>query len=409
MTSRLVRLTAGGLTIVLAPCLVRAQQSPPPKVVTPAFDFSGVIYGNYQYFTDSARKTASGGNHPNKFDIERVYLNFRMPVGDNAGIRVTTDVFNNTNAATNGFYPGWTIRLKYALIEYTLAKGAIGAGSNVKIRVGMMPNSFIDYEEGFWPRWIGTTITDRLAYFPSSDVGLGGILTLPSDMGEIYGQVVNGSGYGSAETNSFKDFTLRAAFTPFGGRSGIIKTFAVTPWVYLGSNASKFAAGGAGQIGPVTDALARNRYGAFVGLRDRRLTAGFDFNERKDASETGDNTAASPRAVFDSTGRAFGAFAIVRPGEWANPADPKVRSNWGLIGRIDHFTPNTSPSATAYASDTPAYNYTVLGAFWEPTPHTSVSLDWQNQSPSGFPEPFPAALKVTPTQSTVFLHWQASF
>src|SRR6185437_16086603 len=233
---------------------------------------------------------AAGGVHPNKFDIERVYLNFRMPVGENAGIRVTTDILQNANG---NYYNGWTVRLKYAMIEYLLAKDAMGPGSNLRIRVGMMPNSFIDYEEGFWPRWIGTTITDRLGYFPSSDAGVGGIVTLPRKFGEIYGQVVNGSGYTSAETNGFKDLTLRAAFTPFGTHSGLVQTFAITPWVYVGQSASKFATGGAGQIGPVTGGLPRNRYGVFVGLRDRRLTAGFDYNQRKDATELGANTLAS--------------------------------------------------------------------------------------------------------------------
>lgn len=400
MTSRSLRWLAAGAAVVLVPQLVSAQQQP---VKTPAFDFSGVIYGNYQFITDSARKSAAGGVHPNKFDIERVYLNFRMPVGDNAGIRVTTDIVQNANG---NYYNGWTVRLKYALIEYLLGKDALGPGSNFKVRVGMMPNSFIDYEEGFWPRWIGTTITDRLGYFPSSDLGVGALVSLPNKYGELYGQIVNGSGYSGAETNSFKDFALRAAFTPFGNQKGLISSFAITPWVYLGETGSKFATGGAGQVGPVTDALPRNRYGVFVGLKDPRLTAGFDFNARKDASENGANTAASPRVEVDSTGRAIGIFGVVRPGAWT--AD-KQHSNWGLIGRFDHFTPNTSPTAAAYAGNTPAYNYTVLGAFWDATPRTSFSLDWQNQSPTGFPEPFPAALKVTPTQSTIFLHWQASF
>ena len=76
MTSRSVRLIAAGLATVsssiLTPRAVAAQQSPTPTVVTPAFDFSGVIYGNYQFATDSARRAANGGNRPNKFDIERV-------------------------------------------------------------------------------------------------------------------------------------------------------------------------------------------------------------------------------------------------------------------------------------------------------------------------------------------------
>lgn len=403
--SKAVVLALCGVMLLVAPSAGRAQQ-PATTVKTPAFDFSGVIYGNYQYFTDSARRAAAGGTHPNKFDIERVYLNFRMPVGDNAAIRVTTDVFNNTNGAANGYYQGWAIRLKYAMLEYTFAQNALGDGSNVHLRVGMMPNSIIDYEEGFWPRWIGNTITDRLSYFSSSDAGVGGIVTLPHKLGEIYGQVVNGSGYTSAETNGFKDFTLRAAFTPFGAHPGLFQTFAITPWLYAGQAASKFATGGAGQIGPITDGLPRNRYGVFVGLRDRRLTAGFDYNQRKDATELGANTLAAPRVEFDSTGRALGFFAVIRPAEWANAAK---HSRWGLIGRLDHFTPNSDPSDAAYAGTTPAYNYTVLGAFIEPTPRTSFSLDWQQQTPSGFPDPFPAALRVTPKQSTIFVHWQASF
>jgi hypothetical protein len=319
---------------------------------------------------------------------------------------VTTDVFNNTNGATNGYYPGWTIRLKYAMLEYTFAQNALGPSSNLRFRVGMMPNSFIDYEEGFWPRWIGTTITDRLGYFSSSDAGVGALVTLPSQFGELYAQAVNGSGYTSAETNSFKDVTLRAAFTPFGSRTGILQTFAITPWVYVGQTASKFATGGAGEIAPVTDGLPRNRFGVFVGLRDRRFTAGFDFNERKDATELGSNTILSPRVELDSTGRALGLFVVVRPAEWGRAVR---HSRWGMIGRIDRFTPNIDPTGPAYAGSTPAYQYVVLGGFFEPTIRTSFSLDWQRQTPRGFPEPLPAALNVNPTQSTIFVHWQASF
>lgn len=404
MHARTLRRAVVAAAVMLAPQVTLAQDTTKAvKVVTPAFDFSGVIYGNYQYWTDSARRASNGGKDFNKFDIERVYLTFRMPVGDNANIRVTTDILNNANG---NYYNGWSVRLKYAYLEYLLGKNAIGAGSNFKVRVGMMQNTLIDYEENFWPRWIGTTITDRLGYFPSSDAGVGAIATLPNKAGEIYGTVTNGSGYSQSENNRFKDFSLRAAFTPFGQSKGLISTFAIAPWIYLGENGSKFATGGAGQIGPVTEGLTRNRYGVFVGLKDPRLTAGFDYSQRKDQSEGGANTVVSPRTVFDSTGRAIGLFGIVRPGAWANATH---KSPWGLIGRWDRFTPNTSPSDAAYAGSTPSYDYTVLGLFWEPTARTSFSVDWQNQSPSSFPEPFPAALKVTPKTSTLFVHWQASF
>lgn len=404
MHARTLRRAVVAAAVVLAPHVTLAQDTAHTvKVVTPALDFSGVIYGNYQYWNDSARRAQNGGKNFNKFDIERVYLTFKMPVGDNANIRVTTDILNNANG---NYYNGWTVRLKYAMIEYLLAKNAMGPGSNVKVRVGMIQNTVIDYEENFWPRWIGTTINDRLAYFPSSDAGVGGIVTLPNKAGEIYGIVTNGSGYSQSENNRFKDFSLRAAFTPLGASTGLLSTFAIAPWVYIGENGSKFATGGAGQVGPVTDGLTRNRYGVFVGLRDPRLTAGFEYNQRKDQSEGGANTVVSPRTVIDSTGRAIGLFGVARPAEWVNA---KAKSPWGVVARWDRFTPNTGPSDAAYAGTTPSYDYTVLGVFWEPTARTSFSVDWQNQSPKSFPEPFPAALKVTPTTSTLFVHMQASF
>lgn len=404
MHARTLRGAVVAAAVVLAPRIALAQDTTKAvKVVTPALDFSGMVFGNFQFWNDSARRAQNGGKNFDKFEIERVYLTFRMPVGDNANVRLTTDIFNNPNG---NYYNGWTVRLKFAYLEYLLGKNALGPGSNFRVRVGMLQNTVIDYEEQFWPRWLGQTMPDRLGYFSPSDIGVGALATLPNRFGELYGIVTNGSGFNQSENNRFKDVSLRAAFTPFGRAGGVIGTFAVVPWVYLGENGSKFALGGPGEVGPVADGLTRNRYGVFVGAKDPRLTAGVDFEQRKDESEGGDNTAASPRTLIDSTGRGVSAFAAVRPGAWANP---KVRSPWGIVARYDRFTPNTSPSDPAYGGTTPSYGYTILGLFWEPTAKTSFSVDWQNQSPHGFPEPFPAALKVTPTTSTFFVHWQASF
>ena len=111
--------------------LARGSSPPPCQVlssrgrhrrqapVTPALDFSGVIFGNYGLRTDSAAKASLGGKSPNNFTVERAYLNFRMPAGDNGQIRITTDVFQNTNNATNGFYQGWVVRIKYGYLQYT--------------------------------------------------------------------------------------------------------------------------------------------------------------------------------------------------------------------------------------------------------------------------------------------------
>src|SRR5437867_1637849 len=96
------KLTLVAVLVVLLPgvAVAQAAQTQPP------IDFSGVVFGNYQYLTDSASKARTGGKSPNKFDIERVYLTFRMPVGDRTAIRVTTDIFQQS---PSGYYSGWTV------------------------------------------------------------------------------------------------------------------------------------------------------------------------------------------------------------------------------------------------------------------------------------------------------------
>ena len=87
MTSRFVRPTAAGVAIAvvcaIAPAIAVAQQAPAPAVVTPALDFSGVVFGSYTYRTDSAAKAGLGGQNPNQFSVDRAYLTFRMPAGQN--------------------------------------------------------------------------------------------------------------------------------------------------------------------------------------------------------------------------------------------------------------------------------------------------------------------------------------
>ena len=252
-------------TLSLATVAV-AQQAETPKVVTPAFDFSGVILGNYRYTYDDATKNANGGQATNKFDIERIYLNFRMPAGEDGSIRVTTDVFNNTNAATNGYYPGWSVRLKYGYFQYNFLHDIGGKkGFNAVARVGMLHTVEIDHEEQFWPRYLSQAAVERNGFFSSSDVGIATLVTLPNKMGEVYATIANGPGYVAAETDPYKDYSARISLTPFGNADNILKSFTLSPWAYAGHTASKFLAGGARQVGPVSDGLKRNRVGVFAG------------------------------------------------------------------------------------------------------------------------------------------------
>jgi hypothetical protein len=366
------------------PCVARAQAVGPTPPVTPQLDFSGSIFGNFQYRTDSASKAAFGQKSPNKFDIERVYLNFRMPAGENGSIRVTTDVTTNANG---NFYNGWAVRLKYAYFQYAFNKSVLG-------RVGMLHTVIIDHEESFWPRWIAKPAVELSGFFLSADVGVASLVTLPSKNGEIYATITNGTGYNQVETDRFKDFAARLSWTPFGKDSGLARTFTVVPW---------FSKGWVPSARPdtFTDGLRKDRYGVFAGVKDRRLSGGVEWAQRADGQETLVNIGPPQfpfpppsRTVTTRKGTLIDGFAVVRPAEWANAAR---KSPLGLIARYDLFKPNTSADAQN--------RLLILGAFWDVNARMAVSLDYQGTSYSGYTTAAPAP----PVATTIFAHWTVTF
>lgn len=390
---------------LLAPLTLAAQQpttdttkpaasppsSPPPASPAPAqpatvsipVDFSGVIYANFQY-----RGDAGASKSFNKFDLERAYLTFRMPAGDRASIRITADVFQQQTTPNDSYYRGWTIRAKYAYLQYDLIKSATW---NANIRGGLLHNVVIDHMEQFWPRWISQTSVERNGWFASSDAGVATTLSFPNKLGEFYATVVNGPGYTSRETDRFKDYAARLTFTPLGNSDNkILRTFALTGYTYIGAVASSFVAGGAGQIGPVGSSLPRTRAGVFAGVRDPRLSAGFEWDTRQDARETGANTLASPRVEVDSTGRLLAGFALVKPFQLIND---KSTFPLGLIGRWDRFKPNTDLDGFI--------NIIIGGLTWDLNKRSAISLDYQEQTPHD-------GAVIAPTK-TYFLHMVANF
>src|SRR5512132_1317591 len=347
------------------PDTTKPAAPPPPPAATVAVpvDFSGVIYANYQY-----RGDAGAAKSTNKFDLERAYLTFRMPAGDRASIRITADVFQQQTAPNDAFYRGWVVRAKYAYLQYDLIKST---NWNANIRGGLLHNVVIDHIESFWPRWISQSPVERAGFFSSADAGIATLWTLPNKWGELYATVVNGPGYTSRETDRFKDYAARVSITPFSKlENKVLRTFALSGWTYQGAIASKFVAGGAGQIGPIGSSLPRTRSGVFVGVRDPRLGAGFEYDIRKDGGETGANTLAAPAVEVDSTGRLLAGFAVVKPFQLIND---KSTFPLGLVGRWDRFKPNTATSGYL--------NTVIAGLTWDLNKRTAISLDYQEQTP----------------------------
>ncbi|MEO8910406.1 MAG: hypothetical protein ABI408_09275 [Gemmatimonadaceae bacterium] len=356
---------------------------PPAATVSIPVDFSGVLYANFQYRGDKGPSKSQ-----NKFDLERAYLTFKMPAGDRASIRITADVFQQTANGPDAFYKGWVVRAKYAYLQYDYLKSA---SWNATARAGLIHNVAIDHIESFWPRWISQTAVERAGFFSSSDAGVGTIVTLPNKFGEFYATVVNGPGYTSRETDRFKDYSARLSITPFSNSGNkIIRTFALSGWTYIGAVGSAFAAGGAGQIGPVGSSLPRTRTGIFAGIKDPGLSLGAEYDTRKDAKETGLNTLASPIVEVDSAGRLMSGFAAIKPFQLMND-----RSTFplGLVARWDRFKPNT-------AND--SYVNTVIGGLtWDLNKKTALSLDYQELTPHNG--------AVAAATKTYFLHLVANF
>ena len=130
--------------------LPHARPAAPAAASALPFDFSGVLYANYQY------GGTKGNRSQNRFDINRVYLTFRGAAGERVSYRVTADIFQNTDDTKNQFYGGWAYRLKYAYGQYDFIRGH-GDDLKANVRFGMLHTPIVDYEEQFWPRGIQQT------------------------------------------------------------------------------------------------------------------------------------------------------------------------------------------------------------------------------------------------------------
>jgi hypothetical protein len=312
------------LASVALPAMLPAQAAPASKL-----DFSGLIFGAFSL------KTNAGAQGANKFDLERAYLNFRMPVADHLSMRITTDVSPQQSGV------GYVLRAKYAFMQYD--RPSVQGGPSGFIRAGVLQTVAIEHIESFWPRWMGTTPVERFGYYSSADVGVSGQVNFPGKKGEIYAVVTNGNGYANPETDRFKSYAARLTLTPLmSGKNGIWTTFTVSPWIEMNQGASKFVSGGTGQLGAIGEGLKKNRYGLWAGIKDPRLAIGLNYSQRIDGTESGLNTTASPRTVVDVTGRLLSAFTLIRPFQLM---DSTSKSPVSVLVRYDAIKPNTSVSS----------------------------------------------------------------
>jgi hypothetical protein len=376
-TSRWVRIVAAGAIAVPSDVIAQAPSQP----ATPAVNVSGLIFGNYQYHLSGQNKEF------NQFVVDRAYVNVRATVSERTSIRVTTDVFQS------GDQNGWTIRAKYAYLQYDVFKGNTWNGA---FRAGMLQNVMVEQVEQFWPRFLSPVALERSGGFASADVGAATQLTLPQRWGELYAHVVNGPGYTRREADRFKDFGARLTLTPLSGRvSGPLSSLSISPWIYEGATASTFVrGGGGGAIAPIGGGLARDRYGVIVGIRDPRLTIGGEVARMHTVTDALGSGPVPTRVVSDVRANIWSAYGTARPLAFFSANN---RSRLGLIGRYDSVESNTATDEK--------YHFLIGGLLFDVNARSTVALDYQEQlANSGAPTlPAPGSFRA------LFAHIVVSF
>jgi hypothetical protein len=379
-----------GLAAIFCASSASAQGPPSPETPPDASQgsapalplaFSGVLYLNYQY------GGASGKRSENKFDLARAYLNFRATAGERDSIRVTLDVFQQTDASRDEYYRGWTMRVKYGYLQHDLVRGTAD-GLRAFARLGLIQTVMIEKEEQYWNRGLSSVAVEQAGFFSSSDAGVAAGIKLPEQAGEIYATITNGNGYASRETDRFKDFQARLTLSPWARGSSVLKGLHISPWVSIGSRSSDFASG-RGTVAPVADALTKNRYGLLLSYKDARMALGASVSRKVEVSESADTTVDASPTATTVTGNLTSTFAIFRPVMVAGAS----RSPWSIVLRADAFRPDNTVDG--------AQRRYIVGSTWDLNPRTSITFDVQSLG-------FRNGLAGTASR-TYFLHLVSNF
>jgi len=274
-----------------------AAAAKPAVAINPTF--GATLFGNLLY---SVRGTE--GKYANRFDFDRVYFTMKTPLAEDWKFQFTTDIYRNASATS--YYNGLAIRLKFAMVDFAPV-------SNVSIKFGMIPGPWNGQVESYWKyRGVAATASDKFGLINTADAGVSACYTIPGKVGDVSVYVLNGTGYAAPEANRFKDYVGRVTLSPFTG-SDELKGLTVSGLAYIGNNGT-------------TLALAKNRFGGFVGYTYSCFMVGSEYLIIKNAPSNPDSV---------QTGNLLSVFA-----ELKSPFGG-CASQFSLIGRFDVNEPNT--------------------------------------------------------------------
>jgi hypothetical protein len=320
------------------------------------------MYTNFQY------GGVKGNRAQNRFDLDRVYLNFRASAGEHDSVRVTVDLFQQRDTTRDSYYRGWAARLKYAYVQYDYLRG-IGDELKANVRLGMLQTVVVEKEEQLWLRGLAQVAIEQNGFFSSSDLGVGTTVAFPKKAGELYATISNGTGYASREVDRFKDYAARLTLTPWANSISYLKGLQISPWYLKGDRASDFARK-RGTVLAVNDGLQRDRYGLLVAIKDPRLSLGVQLARKSDVFESADTLHDVAPTAVTRTGSVTSLYVIIKPLLYIETAP-----EWplGVVLRFDRIRNNV---------DTDPYQRNVIaGLSWDFNKRTSVYLDVQASQP----------------------------
>ncbi|NIA11606.1 MAG: hypothetical protein GWP10_18270 [Nitrospiraceae bacterium] len=334
---------------VVAERVPRAQALPP---FLNGFKIGMEAYISYQ---DGERYTGVPGQTSDfsRFTLKRGYLNITKKISPHLEVRMTPDVHQDASG-------DWKTRFKYIYAKFKgQSRGLLG---KPYVEVGLAHMPWLDFEEHINRfRMQDPMFMERSGLFNSADVGvmfganLGGELpasyrkNVNGHYAGRYGSfqvgIYNGAGYHAQEHNTNKAVEARLSLRPL-------------PTAAPGLQLSLFGLTGKGNTAAEPD---WDVFTTMLSWESPRLVLTGQY-----VTGTGNQSG----SAVDASGRSldrdgYSAFTEVRLG---------AKRDISLIGRYDHFDPNTN-SATSDQQDR-----WIAGVAWQFLEGNYWLLDYQNVS-----------------------------
>jgi hypothetical protein len=315
---------AFALAAAMAAAPARAQVTPAagftPPDDTPSFKVGVQIFTNYTYADEPTTKDADGNTvHANSFDVARAYINVTGNISHLISYRITPDVrrlVTTTKLATGetvspSIEGSEVYRLKYAFGQVNLDQWTT---KGTWIRIGVQQTPIIDYLEGIYRyRFQGAVFPNKEnspggVYLDSSDFGISGHYSIPSNYGDIHVGVYNGEYFGKADANNQKSFQVRGTLRPLATSSTTtLRGLRLTAFY----NADHYV-----------NNEPRDRFVGNVTFEHKYVNAGYEYLKAKDQLSK-----SSP---------------LVKANGWSVWATPRTTKGWEALLRHDSLKPNES-------------------------------------------------------------------